>query len=119
MQPNPFANISYLIGSFALSQVHLVYSIIRATGGYRFDFFSRLLFMQMTVGMLIVVLTYNLFNKIDECGEIGELRVDAEGAIAMNEGVLLVRGYRRFMEEFKEKKITVVKGESINQLINE
>ena len=36
MQPNPFENISFLIGSFILSKTQLSYSIIRATGGYRF-----------------------------------------------------------------------------------
>lgn len=31
----------------------------------------------------------------------------------------MAKGYQRFLEEFKEKKIAVVKGQTINQIINE
>jgi hypothetical protein len=71
MQPQPFANMSFLIGSFVLAQAQLVYSVIRATGGYRFEYFSKLLLTQITGAFIIGTLTYSLFSKINSCGDIG------------------------------------------------
>jgi hypothetical protein len=75
IQPHPFANISFLIGSFALSQLHLVYSVLRATSGFKFELFSKLLITQITVGLLIVSFVYSFFSKIEENKHVAELTV--------------------------------------------
>lgn len=69
MQPQPFQNISFLIGSFALSQAQMFYNIIRATGGYRFEYFSKVLITQIMASILVCFLTYNLFSQINEVSQ--------------------------------------------------
>lgn len=119
MQANPFANILYLMGAYGLSQLHLAHSVIRATNGFKFEFFSKLLISQLTVGMVLIAITYGYFSKIQESKDIEETGLDRRGAGDAHEGLLLAKGYKRFLEEFKEKKISVVKGEAINQIIAE
>jgi hypothetical protein len=65
MHPQPQGSIVFLIGSFFLAQTHLAYSIIRATGGYRFEFLSKILITHIMSAFIIGALTYSLFNKIN------------------------------------------------------
>lgn len=76
MQPNPFINIWYLIGSYGLSQVHLCYSVLRATAGYKFEYFSKLLITQITVGLLLLIMTYSFFSKIEESKDASEVALN-------------------------------------------
>ncbi len=64
MTPNPFQNINFLISAFIISQGHTIFNMIRATGGYKFELFSKLLLTQMISIFLIGCLAYSLFGKI-------------------------------------------------------
>ncbi len=70
---------------------------------------------------IIGALTYNLFNKINECNKLeesGSIRHLNETS-SLHENFLLRNGYQRFLSEFKTKDHSVVKGEIINKLIVE
>lgn len=66
MQPHSFESFSFLIGSFVLSQAQISYNIIRATGGYRFEYFSKVLITQIMSSILVGFLAFNMFSKIDD-----------------------------------------------------
>ena len=118
MQPHPQFNMPFLIGAFVLSQAHSVYSVIRATGGYRFEYFSKLLLTQITASLIIGALTYSLFDKIKEFPDTqGEnLTLNQYEASTLDETLLIKRGYQRFLSEFKQKDYAMVRGETINKL---
>jgi len=99
MQPNPFENISYLIGAYILSQTQLSYSIIRATGGYRFEYFSKILITQIMSSLLVGFLAYSLFSKINELKNITEYGsiLNMNEMSSFEENIRLKSGYEKFL----------------------
>lgn len=99
MQPKPFENISYLIGAYVFSQFQVSYSIIRATGGYRLEFFSKVLITQIMASMLLGFLVYNLFSKIDDVKNIsvyGSI-LGMHDVSSFEENLQLKSGYEKFL----------------------
>lgn len=70
MAPNPSENIAFLVAPFALSQVQLVVNILRATGGFKFEVFSRLIVLQLVSAFIIGTFALSMFSKIEECRNI-------------------------------------------------
>lgn len=118
MQPQPYNNLPYLLGAFLLAKSQLIYSTIRATGGYKFEYFSKLLITQISASLIIGVLVYSLFGKINQCKghEEYEQIMDQYDVSTLDDTFLIKRGYDRFLSEFKTKDLTIVRGETINKL---
>lgn len=119
MHPHSQSSFLFMIGSFALAQTHLAYSIIRATGGYRFEFLSKILITHIMSAFIIGALTYSLFSKINQSKESQEYGsiINMHEDLTLDENSLLRKGYERFLSEFKTKDVSIVKGEAINKLI--